>query len=46
MRVAYMLTIKPGKEAAYRETHDSVWPERIAEARKVGIRNHSTFVQG
>jgi len=46
MRAAYILTIKPGKEEAYREAHKRVWPELIAEASKAGIRNHSTFVQG
>lgn len=46
MRAAYLLTIKPGREEAYRQAHKRVWPELIAEASKAGIRNHSCFMHG
>ena len=45
-RVAYILKIRPGKERAYREAHQTVWPELIAEASKAGVRNHSVFMHG
>ena len=44
MRAGYLLTVKPGKEEAYRKAHQAVWPELISEASKAGIRNHSSFM--
>ncbi|MEW5979319.1 MAG: L-rhamnose mutarotase [Acidobacteriota bacterium] len=44
MRAAYLLTIKAGREQAYRDAHKVVWPELIREASRAGIRNHSCFV--
>ncbi|MBI3666686.1 MAG: L-rhamnose mutarotase [Acidobacteria bacterium] len=46
MRQAFILTIRPGMEERYRETHRAVWPELIVEASRAGIRNHSSFVNG
>ena len=46
MRAAFILTVREGKEAAYREAHQAVWPELIAAANRAGIRNHSCFMNG
>lgn len=46
MRAAYILTVRPGKEADYREVHRAVWPGLIEEAQKAGIRNHSVSMSG
>lgn len=46
MRAAYTLTVRPGKEQAYREAHRVVWPELIQAATLAGIRNHSVFMSG
>ncbi len=46
MRQAYILTVRPGMEDAYRDAHKAVWPELIAEASRAGIRNHSVFMSG
>ena len=43
---AFILTVREGKEAAYREAHQAVWPELIAAANRAGIRNHSCFMNG
>ncbi len=45
-RQAWILKIKPGKEAEYREAHANVWPELIQASIEAGFRNHSVFVQG
>lgn len=46
MRVAYVMTVRPGREEGYKESHRAVWPELIAAASQAGIRNHSVFLHG
>lgn len=45
-RVAYVLTIREGMEEDYRNAHRNVWPALIETARRCGVRNHSSFVNG
>jgi len=45
-RIAYLLRIRPGKEAEYVAEHQSVWPELIDLLRSVGFRNYSIFRRG
>lgn len=42
-RVAFRLTIKPGKQEAYRAAHAGVWPELLADLTAAGYRNYSIF---
>ena len=45
-RAAFVLTIRPGMEAAYTAEHTRVWPELIEEARRLGVRNQSVYLHG
>jgi len=45
MRTACLLHLRPGKEAAYQEAHQHVWPELIQAANAAGFRNHSIFLR-
>ena len=45
-RAAFVLTVRPGMEEAYRLEHTRVWPELIEEARRLGVRNQSVFMTG
>jgi L-rhamnose mutarotase len=42
-RVAFMLKLKPGAEAAYDEAHRNVWPEMLALLKSAGISEYSIF---
>jgi L-rhamnose mutarotase len=46
MRVGFVMRLKPGNEAIYRQKHDAIWPEMLATLRSYGIRNYSIFLHG
>jgi L-rhamnose mutarotase len=46
MRVGFVMQLKPGNEAIYRQKHDEIWPEMVSTLRGYGIRNYSIFRQG
>lgn len=43
-RLAWILTIKEGKQHEYQRAHSCVWPELVLAAKRAGLRNHTTFV--
>ena len=45
-RIGFVMKLKPGCEAAYKERHDRIWPEIIQQIRDNGIRNYSIFRYG
>lgn len=45
-RVAFLLHLKAGSEAAYDEVHRHVWPEMLALLERVGISDYSIFRRG
>lgn len=45
-RLAWILTVREGKEQEYVQIHAKVWPQLISAAREAGLRNHTTFVSG
>lgn len=45
-RIAFLLQIKPGNEAAYDEAHRHVWPELVREMESFGITEYSIFRRG
>jgi len=45
-RVAFVMELKPGSEAAYRQQHDAIWPEMVDTLHRFGIRNYSIFRDG
>lgn len=44
MRVAFTMRLKPGGIDEYRRQHDNIWPELVAEIKRAGIREFTTFV--
>lgn len=45
-RIAFTMKIKPGTEAVYRQRHQEVWPELLAELKAVGCQNYSIYLMG
>lgn len=45
-RIGFLMRLRPGAEAEYRERHAQVWPEMLAELRAAGARNYSIFLSG
>lgn len=43
IRRAFTLTLKPGALAEYKEKHDNIWPEMVAEIERVGIARMTAF---
>ena len=46
MRVAWVMKLKPGNEAIYKQKHDEIWPEMLALMKRDGIRNYSIYRYG
>jgi L-rhamnose mutarotase len=44
-RVCFVLRVKPGRLAEYKERHGAVWPEMLAALRETGWRNYSLFLR-
>jgi L-rhamnose mutarotase len=45
-RVAFRLRVKPERLAEYKQLHQDVWPELLADMRSASIRNYSIFADG
>jgi len=46
IRQAWVMTLKPGNEAIYKQKHDEIWPEMLANMRADGIRSFSIYRYG
>ena len=45
-RVAWVMTLKPGNEAIYKQKHDEIWPEMLENMRRDGVRTFSIYLHG
>jgi len=45
-RIGFVMGLRPGAEAEYRQRHATVWPEMLAELRAAGAGNYSIFLFG
>lgn len=45
-RVAFVMKLKPGCEAVYKQRHDRIWPELVDSMKRRGRRNYSIFLHG
>ncbi len=43
---AWVLEIRPGYEAEYKQRHDEIWSEMLETLTAAGIRNYSIFKHG
>jgi len=43
IRRAFTLRLKPGALAQYKEHHDNIWPELVAEIERSGIARMTAF---
>ena len=46
MRLAWVMKLKPGCEAIYKQRHDEIWPEMLELMKRDGIRNYSIYRYG
>ena len=46
MRVAWVMRLKPGNEAIYKQKHDDIWPEMLALMKQNGTHNFSIYRYG
>jgi L-rhamnose mutarotase len=44
-RVAFLLKVKEGKTAEYKEYHKEVWPEMLDALRRAAWHNYSLFMR-
>ena len=44
-RVGFLLQVKPDKIAEYKQLHDDIWPELLAELKAAGMRNYSLWLR-
>ena len=45
MRKAFLMTLKPGRQAEYERRHRPIWPELQAVLRGHGVSNYSIFLE-
>ncbi|HEX2326393.1 MAG TPA: L-rhamnose mutarotase [Chloroflexota bacterium] len=45
-RMAFVMELKPGQEAIYKQKHDQIWPEMLETLRGFGVRNYSIYRHG
>ncbi len=43
IRRAFTLTLKPGALATYKDKHDKIWPELVAEIKRQGIAEMTAY---
>jgi L-rhamnose mutarotase len=43
-RNAFIMQLKPGTEAEYKQRHDDIWPELAEELRKAGVSDYSIYL--
>ena len=46
MRQAWVMHLKPGNEAIYKQKHDEIWPELLALMTRDGVSNFSIYRYG
>ena len=46
MRAAWIMRLKPGCEADYKEKHENIGPEMLELMKRQGVRNFSIFRDG
>ena len=44
--IAWMMKLKPGNEAIYKQKHDEIWPEMLAAMKRDGVRTFSIYLHG
>lgn len=45
-RLAWVMRLKPGNEAIYKQKHDEIWPEMLANMKRDGVRTFSIYLHG
>jgi L-rhamnose mutarotase len=46
MRRAWIMTLKPGREAEYKRRHDAIWPELKEAIRTGGVTSFTIYRHG
>jgi L-rhamnose mutarotase len=46
IRSAWIMRLKPGCEAIYKEKHDAIWPEMLELMKRQGVGNFSIYRDG
>lgn len=46
VRLAWVMKLKPGNEAIYKQRHDEIWPEMLASMKHDGVRSFSIYRHG
>lgn len=45
-RLAWVMRLKDGNEDIYKQKHDEIWPEMLANMQRGGIRTFSIYLHG
>ena len=46
VRLAWVMRLKPGNEAIYKQKHDEIWPEMLEAMTRDGVRTCSIYLHG
>jgi L-rhamnose mutarotase len=44
-KIAFVMRLKPGKEAEYEKRHDEIWPELAQTLKRAGVSDYSIFLE-
>jgi L-rhamnose mutarotase len=45
-RLAWVMKLKPGNEAVYKQKHDEIWPQMLELMERTGVRTFSIYRHG
>lgn len=45
IRKAFLMTLRPGRQAEYERRHAAVWPDLLEVLKAHGVRNYSIFLE-
>lgn len=46
VRIAWVMRLKPGNEAIYKQKHDDIWPEMLENMKRDNVRTFSIYLHG
>ena len=44
-KIAFVMKLKPGREAEYKKRHDEIWPELAQTLKQAGVSDYSIFLE-
>ena len=44
-KIAFVMTLLPGRKSEYKKRHDEIWPELVTALKSAGVSDYSIFLE-